>query len=80
MATHQEIAGVTDEELVNRMISSHGDRFDDVFWNYFSETVDPHLSTTPTMADIGCGPGLLLRDLRSRYANAVLHGYDPSCP
>ena len=76
MATHQEIAGVTDEELVNRMISSHGDRFDDTFWDYFSETVDPHLSPVPTMIDIGCGPGLLLRDLRSRYANAPLHGYD----
>jgi SAM-dependent methyltransferase len=28
------------------------------------------------MVDLGCGPGLLLRDLGERYPDAVLHGYD----
>ena len=76
MATHQEIAGVSDEDLVNRMISSHTDRFDDVFWTFFQEQVEPNLTDPPIMVDLGCGPGLLLRDLRQRCANAILHGID----
>jgi SAM-dependent methyltransferase len=76
MSTHQELAGVSDEDLVNRMISSHGDRFDPIFWDYFADQVAPHMPPEPTMIDVGCGPGLLLRDLRERFADASLWGYD----
>lgn len=76
MATHQEIAQVSDEELLERMINSYEGRFDEVFWNYFYEQVDPRLPDAPVMADIGCGPGLFLRDLSKRYPTAKLYGYD----
>ncbi|MCB1693700.1 MAG: class I SAM-dependent methyltransferase [Pseudomonadales bacterium] len=76
MATHQQIANVTDQELVERMIRSHADRFDDVFWAYFDEHVRPGLPGTPTCLDIGCGPGLYLRDLSRRFPGANLVGTD----
>lgn len=76
MATHQEIAQVTDEELLERMIKSHDGRFDQLFWKYFDDQVKPHLPPAPTIVDVGCGPGLFLRDLSMRYPDATLHGYD----
>ena len=76
MTTHQELGGITDEELVNRMIASHDDRFDEAFWDYFSDQVVPHLPSHPSMVDLGCGPGLLLRDLRDRIDGARLWGFD----
>ncbi len=76
MATHQQIANVSDEELVKRMISSHDDRFDDAFWSYFNEFVDPFLNSGAQIVDVGCGPGLFLRDLRQRYPEAKLFGSD----
>jgi SAM-dependent methyltransferase len=76
VATHQEIANVTDQELVDRMVSSHGDRFDDVFWEYFERRVHSSLSASPTIIDIGCGPGLFLKDLRERYPGFTLIGTD----
>jgi len=76
MATHQDIANVSDEELVNRMISSHDDRFGETFWSFFNEFVDPHLENESQIIDVGCGPGLFLRDLRQRYPEANLFGSD----
>lgn len=76
MATHQDIANISDEELVNRMISSHDDRFDEAFWSFFNEFVDPHLKSKAQIIDVGCGPGLFLRDLRQRYVGASLYGTD----
>ncbi|HJN52834.1 MAG: class I SAM-dependent methyltransferase [Pseudomonadales bacterium] len=76
MATHQEIAHLSDEDLVNRMTATHDDRFDAVFWSFFDEFVDPHLADTPHIADVGCGPGLFLRDLRKHYPQATLFGSD----
>ena len=58
MATHQEIANISDEELVDRMITTHDDRFDGAFWSFFDEFVDPHLGNCPQILDVGCGPGL----------------------
>ncbi len=76
MATHQEIAQVSDEELLRRMIDSHDRRFDQPFWDFFRERVDPHLPEAPAMVDVGCGPGLFLRDLSLRYPAARLTGVD----
>ena len=71
MATHQEIAQISDKELVERMLRTHDGRFDETFWDFFSAKVGSLLPAQPTIADVGCGPGLFLRDLRERYA--VLH-------
>lgn len=79
MPSHQEIAGVSDQEMLERMLSSHADRFDDLFWSYISEQVTPRYSAQTgeeIIVDIGCGPGLLLRDFSQRFPNAELHGYD----
>src|SRR3989454_4223148 len=76
MPTHQSLAGSTDEELLRRMVDTHADRYGDTFWAFFTARVAPSLPTRPVIVDLGCGPGLLLRDLGLRYPSASLHGYD----
>lgn len=76
MPTHQSLGGSTDEELLARLAKTHPDRFGDAFWKFFAAHVGPHLPADPVMIDLGCGPGLLLRDLGERYPRASLYGYD----
>jgi len=78
MPTHQAIAGATDEQLLQRMVETHPERFGEAFWAFFTASVTPRLSRhpRPTMVDLGCGPGLFLRDLGQRYPDAELYGYD----
>lgn len=76
MATHQSISGMTDSELVERMVNSHAERHDEAFRVFFDTHVAPHLPARPTIADLGCGPGLFLRDLSRRFPGAALYGYD----
>jgi SAM-dependent methyltransferase len=78
MPTHQMLGGATDEELLQRMIDTHPDRFGDAFWTFFAKSVTPRLAPhpRPVMVDLGCGPGLFLRDLGERHATAELCGYD----
>ena len=76
MATHQSISGMSDAELVERMVTSHDERHDDAFRSFFDTHVSPHLPGRPAIADLGCGPGLFLRDLGRRFPGAALYGYD----
>jgi SAM-dependent methyltransferase len=76
MATHQEIGGLSDAELLQRMVTSYPERFGEAFWQFFTAQVDPLLPPRPVIVDLGCGPGLFLRDLSARYPQAQLHGYD----
>ena len=78
MPTHQSLSGATDEELLQRMIATHPERFGDAFWAFFAASVAPSLAPhpRPVIVDLGCGPGLFLRDLGERYPSAELHGYD----
>ena len=76
MATHQSISGMSDAELVERMVSSHEERHDDAFRSFFDTHVAPSLPARPAIADLGCGPGLFLRDLSRRFPGAALYGYD----
>ena len=76
MASHQQISGISDEDMVLRMINSHDDRFDPTFWDFFTATVAPRLPETPAIVDLGCGPGLFVRDLAKRIGNGRLYGYD----
>ena len=76
MATHQEIAGVSDQDLLERMLRSHDDRFNDVFWQLFDQQISPHIGENPVVADLGCGPGLLIRDIAARYSESDPHGFD----
>jgi SAM-dependent methyltransferase len=42
----------------------------------FAAQVAPCLPPRPVIIDLGCGPGLFLRDLGERYPQATLYGYD----
>ena len=76
MATHQTLSGVSDEEFLQRMAGSYTERFGEDFWTFFATHVAAHLPPHPVIIDLGCGPGLLLRDLGERYPQASLYGYD----
>jgi SAM-dependent methyltransferase len=76
MPTHQSLGGASDDELLARLVKSHPERFGEAFWTLFDTHVAPHLPSRPTVIDLGCGPGLFLRDLGLRYPEATLYGYD----
>jgi len=76
MPTHQSLGGASDEDLLRRMVETHADRYGDAYWTFFAARVAPLLPPRPVIVDIGCGPGLLLRDLGRRDPTASLHGYD----
>ena len=76
MPTHQSLGGSTDEQLLQRMVASHGERFGAAYWAFFADRVAPHLPSRPVVIDLGCGPGLVLRDLGQRHQTAALYGYD----
>ncbi len=55
----------TDNERVQRMAKMYNVRYDDEFWKAFeSLTTDESRSV---VADFGCGPGLLLADVATRF-------------
>jgi SAM-dependent methyltransferase len=76
LPTHQSLGGASDEELLQRMVATHPERFDAAFWEFFDAHVRRRLPPRPVIVDLGCGPGLLLQDLGARHPDAVLHGYD----
>jgi SAM-dependent methyltransferase len=76
MATHQALEGTSDEDLLQRLVSTHHERFGADFWAMFAAHVAPALPPHPVIIDLGCGPGLLLRDVAERYPRATLFGYD----
>jgi SAM-dependent methyltransferase len=76
MVTHQVLSGSTDEEFVERMAGTYTDRFGEPFWSLFSKEVSPAMPVDFTAVDLGCGPGLFLHELASRYPQATLYGYD----
>jgi SAM-dependent methyltransferase len=76
MPTHQSLSGVSDADLLQRMVTTHAERFGEAFWAFFAEHVAPAVPARPTIVDLGCGPGLLLRDLAGRHPGASLYGYD----
>jgi ubiquinone/menaquinone biosynthesis C-methylase UbiE len=74
--THQSLGGASDEDLLQRMVATHPERFDAPFWAFYDAHVGRRLPPRAVMVDLGCGPGLLLRDLGERHPDAILHGYD----
>jgi SAM-dependent methyltransferase len=76
MATHQSLSGTSDEEFLQRLVSNHHERFGANFWAMFGAQIAPLLPPQPVVIDLGCGPGMFLRDLGQRYPQATLFGYD----
>jgi ubiquinone/menaquinone biosynthesis C-methylase UbiE len=74
--THQSLGGASDEDLLQRMVATYPERFDAAFWAFYDTHVGRRLPPRAVMIDLGCGPGLLLRDLGERHPDAILHGYD----
>jgi SAM-dependent methyltransferase len=76
MPTHQMLSGASDEELLQRMVTTYGERFGDAYWELFTTHIAPALPARPTIVDLGCGPALWLRDIGRRSPSASLFGYD----
>src|SRR5262245_5484066 len=76
MATHQTLEGSSDEDFLQRLLSTHHERFGAAFWAMFTAQIAPALPPQPVIVDLGCGPGLFLHDLGERYPQASLFGYD----
>lgn len=76
MPTHQEIGGMSDEQLLQRMVTSYAERFSATFWDFLTTEVLPRVRQRPVVMDLGCGPGLFLRDVAERYRPEALYGYD----
>jgi SAM-dependent methyltransferase len=68
--------GASDEEFLERMVATYPERFGPDFWAVFADHIAPTLPLRPVVIDLGCGPGLLLRDIGERYPQASLCGYD----
>ena len=67
-----------DSSMVERMSSNRGRRYPPEFWAFFDSAVHPRIGDAPSIADLGCGPGLLLQDLALRLPDATLCGVDVS--
>ncbi len=65
-----------DERALRRQLERYAVRFNDAFWNFWDDAVEPGLPPRPAVVDIGQGPGLFLRDLSARLPDAALHGLD----
>jgi ubiquinone/menaquinone biosynthesis C-methylase UbiE len=59
-----------------RQLERYYVRFNPDFWAFFERDVAPGLPDAPVLADLGCGPGLYLRDVSERLPTATLHGVD----
>ncbi|TET11404.1 MAG: class I SAM-dependent methyltransferase [Candidatus Thorarchaeota archaeon] len=66
----------TDEERVQRMVKSYAVRYDNEFWKSLDSLTGS--GTRETVADFGCGPGLLLVDIANKYSAKVAIGVDES--
>lgn len=49
------------------MKETYSNRFNDEFWEMWSEKIEPALPENPTVLDLGTGPGLFLKSLVDRY-------------
>lgn len=64
------------EGALARQLERYYVRFNDDFWSFFEAEVQPVLPEAPVLADLGCGPGLYLRDVSARLPGATLVGVD----
>ena len=68
----------SDERMVQRMSSRFAERYPQPYWDLFESVVQPRIGSAPSIADLGCGPGLLLQELARRIPCATLTGVDAS--
>ena len=58
------------------MAARYPRRFNDEYWSVFKANVGRHLPAEPSIVDLGCGPGLYLRDVSERHRGSRLYGFD----
>ncbi len=64
------------DEFAKLMQDTADNRFDDNFWSLWEKWIEPVLGKHPKIADLGCGPGALIKRLRRRYPTAMLTGVE----
>jgi ubiquinone/menaquinone biosynthesis C-methylase UbiE len=74
--THHGKPDWTDDDRVQRMTKSYAVRYDDKFWKAIDTLLGP--GTCEIVADFGCGPGLLLADIATKYGAILAIGLDES--
>ena len=65
-------------EFMERMLSTYGRVHTARYWDQIDTTLGSEFLKGATVADLGCGPGLLLRDLALKYQPDHLIGVDIS--
>ncbi|MBN4079400.1 methyltransferase domain-containing protein [Beggiatoa alba] len=55
------------EAFAQMMKDTYAGRFNEAFWAVWAERVEPILSDSPVVLDLGTGPGLFLEDVSQRY-------------
>ena len=58
------------------MKDTFADRFNETFWAMWSELMEPALPESPTILDLGTGPGMFLKALATRYPGAHAVGVE----
>jgi arsenite methyltransferase len=64
------------EAFAQLMTDTHAGRYNDDFWMLWAERIEPVLSDSPQILDLGTGPGRFLRDVVERYPNARAIGVE----
>lgn len=73
---HLGKADWSDSDRVKRMAKSYQVRYDKAFWTALRRLLKT--SERHTVADFGCGPGLLLVDIAKQYGARMAHALDES--
>ncbi|MDX1252391.1 MAG: class I SAM-dependent methyltransferase [Gammaproteobacteria bacterium] len=64
------------ENFAQLMKDTFAGRFNEEFWTAWRQWIEPVLSASPVVLDLGSGPGLLLRALAERYPRARAIGVE----
>jgi ubiquinone/menaquinone biosynthesis C-methylase UbiE len=64
------------DRALARQLERYYVRFNEDFWAFFAAEVEPLLPAGAVLTDLGCGPGLYLRDVSERLPEATLIGVD----
>lgn len=59
-----------------RMLATAPGRFNEAFWRFWQQHVEPCLPAAPCLLDLGTGPGYVLRQWAQRYPGGQLIGVD----
>jgi arsenite methyltransferase len=64
------------EAFVQLMKDTYAGRFNEDFWALWAQRIEPALSESPLVLDLGTGPGTFLRDVVERYPNVRAIGVE----